>query len=202
MLEYESFDAMGLADLIARKEISPAEVLGACIRRVEELNPKLNAVVNKLYDQAHAAIARGLPEGPLRGVPILIKDITALMKGVPTTAGSRVLAEAVAETDSETVRRYRNAGLVLPGKTNTPEFGLNLSTEPTLFGATRNPWDVSRSAGGSSGGSAAAVAARMVAIAHASDGGGSIRIPASCCGVFGLKPTRGRISVALGEKHG
>jgi Asp-tRNA(Asn)/Glu-tRNA(Gln) amidotransferase A subunit family amidase len=196
MFEFESLDAIGLADLVARKEISAGEVLEASVATIEALNPKLNAVVNKLYDRARSAIRHGLPEGPLTGVPILIKDITASMEGVPTTAGSRLLVNVPAVADSDTVRRYRNAGLVLLAKSNTPEFGLNLSTEPTLFGATRNPWDLSRSAGGSSGGSAAAVAARMVPVGHASDGGGSIRIPASCCGLFGLKPTRGRISVA------
>ncbi len=203
MTEFEGFDAVGLADLVARKKISALELLEASIGRIEALNPKLNAVVTKLYDQARTAVKNGLPAGPLSGVPMLIKDITAAMKGVPTTAGSRLLANTPAETDSDTVRRYRGAGLVLLGKSNTPEFGLNLSTEPTLFGPTRNPWDGARSAGGSSGGSAAAVTARMVPVAHASDGGGSIRIPASCCGIFGLKPTRGRISVApAGEGWG
>jgi len=203
MTDWDALDAVALADRIKRKEISPDEVLDAAVQRIEATNPKLNAVVLPLYDEARAAIKNGLPAGPLMGVPILIKDITAAMKGVPTSAGSCLLADTPAAADSDTVRRYRAAGLVLLAKSNTPEFGLNLSTEPTLFGPTRNPWNRGHSPGGSSGGSAAAVAARMVPVGHASDGGGSIRIPASCCGLFGLKPTRGRISNApMGEGWG
>jgi amidase len=196
MDDFEGFDAVGLAELVARKKVTALEIVEAAIGQIEAVNPKLNAVIAKYYDEARGAAEADLPSGPLTGVPILIKDITAAVKGKPTSAGSRLLADVAADADSETVKRYRKAGMILLGKTNTPEFGLNLSTEPTLFGATRNPWNLSRSPGGSSGGAAAAVAARMVPVAHASDGGGSIRIPASCCGLFGLKPTRGRISVA------
>jgi Asp-tRNA(Asn)/Glu-tRNA(Gln) amidotransferase A subunit family amidase len=179
---------------VQRKDVSARELTEAAIARIETLNPRLNAVVTKLYDQALEAIRSGLPTGPLTGVPFLLKDINASMKGVPTSGGSGPFAKIPAPHDSETVIRYRKAGLTILGKTNTPELGLNLSTEPELFGPTRNPWSLEHSAGGSSGGSAAAVASGMVPVAHASDGGGSIRIPASCCGLFGLKPTRGRIS--------
>src|SRR5262249_1171178 len=160
----EDFDAIGLADLIARRDVSALEVLESAIGRIETLNPRLNAVVVKLYDEARAAVGRGLPAGPLAGVPILIKDITAMMAGVPTSARSRVFADVPVAADSDTVRRYRQAGMVLLAKSNTPEFGLNFSTEPALFGPTRNPWNLGHSAGGSSGGSAAGVAVRMVPV--------------------------------------
>lgn len=193
MLDFEKHDAMSLAELVANKDVAPLELTEAAIARIEKHNPALNAVVAKFYDEARKAAAGPL-SGPLAGVPFLLKDINASIKGVPTSGGSRPFSKVPAANDSESVLRYRKAGLLFLGKTNTPEFGLNLSTEPELFGPTRNPWSLDHSPGGSSGGSSAAVASGMVPAAHASDGGGSIRIPASCCGLFGLKPTRGRIS--------
>jgi amidase len=190
--ELEGYDMVGLAGLVSAGEASPEELLDDALRRVEERNPAVNAVVTPMEEQARAAIAAGLPDGPFRGVPFLLKDIRAQYAGVATTAGSRYWVDNVPDHDSELVARHKRAGLVIFGKTNTPEFAACPSTEGALFGPTRNPWDTSRSAGGSSGGAAAAVAARMVPAAHGSDGGGSIRIPASCCGVFGFKPTRGR----------
>lgn len=190
--DYPHYDALGLAELVRWKEVTPAELLETAIARVERLNPQLNAVIEKMYGHARAALSAGLPDGPFTGVPFLLKDINMAYAGVPTRAGSRFLRDFVPEGDSELVRRYKQAGLVIFGKTNTPELGLTPFTEPELFGPTPTPWDLSRAAGGSSGGAAAAVAAGMVPAAHGSDGGGSIRIPASCCGLFGLKPTRGR----------
>lgn len=191
--EYQEFDALGLATCIRKGEVSPIEVLEAAVEQVEALNPRINAVITPMYDEARKAIDRGLPQGPLRGVPFLLKDLNIYYAGAPTTNGSRFFADYIPDHDSELVARYKKAGLVIFGKTNTPEMGLIMTTEPLIHGPTRNPWNLERTAGGSSGGSAAAVAARMVPAAHASDGGGSIRIPASCCGVFGLKPTRGRV---------
>lgn len=195
--EYLDFDAVGLADLIARREVSAAEVLNAALERMAEVNPTINAVI-----YTHVADARvdaaGRSEGPLAGVPFLVKDYAAHVRGWPTTAGSRLYQNDIASADAPIVAAYRRAGLVIFGKTNLPELGLDATTEPDLHGPTLNPWDVSRTAGGSSGGSAAAVAAGIVPAAHASDAGGSIRIPASCCGLFGLKPSRGRVSFAPG----
>ena len=194
--EYVEHDGLGLAALIRSGQVSPLEVLEAAIARIEKLNPSLNAVVTKVYDEARAE-AQGLDRNAaFAGVPFLLKDLGGAQAGVPLSAGSRFFAHAAAPADAEIVRRHRRAGLMILGRTNTPEFGLNASTEPVLFGPTRNPYDLARSSGGSSGGSAAAVAARMVPLAHASDGGGSIRIPASCCGLFGLKTTRNRNSYA------
>jgi len=196
-VEYEQYDALGLADLVRRKEVAPDELLETAIGRVEARNPAVNAVVMKLYDYGRQAIARGLPDGPLRGVPFLMKDLTSPVAGVKMTRGSRFFADTPpAATDSEHVKRLRAAGLVIFGLTNTPELGLSLTCEPRLYGPTRNPWDLARVSGGSSGGAAAAVAARMVPVAHASDGFGSIRAPAACCGLVGLKPTRGRNTFA------
>mgnify|MGYP001156523416 CR=1 FL=1 len=197
---YESYDALGLAELVRRGEVTPMELLDAAIERVEARNPDLNAVVMPMYTEARSRIRSGLPLGPLRGVPFLIKDLGLFYKGFATTFGSRIYADAAAEHDSTLVKRYLQAGMVIFGKTNTPEFGLTVTTEPQLYGPCRNPWDRTRTSGGSSGGAAVAVAAGMVPAAHASDGGGSIRIPASCCGLFGLKPTRGRIPA--GPPHG
>jgi len=190
--EFESFDGLGLAELVRRRDVSPAELLDAAVSRVEARNPELNAVVTRMYDQARAAIAEGLPAGPFTGVPYLLKDLGAHYTGAVTSFGSTLFKDFVVDHDSEITARLRRAGLVIFGKTNTPELGLAPSTEPRLFGPTRNPWNPGHSSGGSSGGSAAAVAAGMVPMAHATDGGGSIRIPASCCGLFGLKPTRAR----------
>jgi amidase/6-aminohexanoate-cyclic-dimer hydrolase len=185
-------DGLGLAELVRRREVSAKELLDAAIARVEARNPAVNAVITRMYDAARAAIGAGLPSGPFTGVPYLLKDLGVLYAGAVTSAGSRAFADAVADHDSEITARLKRAGLVIFGKTNTPELGIAPSTEPRLFGPTRNPWSLEHSAGGSSGGAAAAVAAGMVPMAHATDGGGSIRIPASCCGLFGLKPTRAR----------
>ncbi len=193
IVEYDRYDGLGLAGLVQRGELKPEELLDTTISRIEKANPYLNAVVTKMYGEARESISSGLPEGPFTGVPFLLKDLGATYAGVRLTGGSRALARNIPDYDNELVRRYKAAGLVTVGRTNTPEFGLNVSTEPAFLGPARNPWDTSRSTGGSSGGSAAAVAARMVPIAHASDGGGSIRIPASCCGLFGMKPSRGRM---------
>jgi amidase len=189
--DFARFDGLGLAELVRRREVAPIELVEEAIARIEARNPTLNAVVCKLYDSARAT-ARGPLSGPLAGVPFLLKDLGATLAGTPTSEGNRRLAKIPRDADSELVVRYRKAGLVFVAKTNAPEFGLAPVTEPEAFGPCRNPWDVSRTPGGSSGGSGAAVAARMTPFAHASDGGGSIRIPASCCGLVGLKPTRGR----------
>jgi Asp-tRNA(Asn)/Glu-tRNA(Gln) amidotransferase A subunit family amidase len=190
--DYERYDGVGLAQLVKAREVKPEELLEAAVERVEQRNPAVNAVINPLYDHAKAAIAAGLPSGPFTGVPYLLKDLGVLCSGTVTSAGSVLFRGFVADHDSEIVARMKRAGLVIFGKTNTPELGLSTSTEPRLFGPTRNPWNLEYSAGGSSGGAAVAVATRMVPMAHATDGGGSIRIPASACGLFGLKPTRAR----------
>ncbi len=190
--EYASFDATGLAELVRRKEVTPLELVEAAIERIERLNPALNAVITPMFDQALALAKQDLPQGPFSGVPFLIKDIGAMVKGVRMCLGTALLKNFVPDHDNELVLRLKRAGLIMVGKTNLPELGILPTTEPRLFGATRNPWNPERSPGGSSGGSAAAVAAGMVPMAHANDGGGSIRIPASCCGLFGLKPTRAR----------
>jgi Asp-tRNA(Asn)/Glu-tRNA(Gln) amidotransferase A subunit family amidase len=199
--DYESFDAVGLAELVRTGEVTPAEVLDAALARLEARNPVVNAVVARCEpDPPDPATT----EGPLAGVPYLLKDLNCHVAGLPTTHGSRLFADAVATEDHGFVGRLRRAGMRVIGKTNTPEFGLTATTEPVLFGPSRNPWDLGFTTGGSSGGAAAAVAAGIVPAAHATDGGGSIRIPASCCGLFGLKPTRGRISAAphAGETSG
>lgn len=190
--DYEAQDALGLAAWVRNGEIAPGELLEAAVDRVEERNPRLNAIVIPAFEEARKAIEAGLPLGPFRGVPFLLKDLYAAWKGVQLTNGSRFFADAVPDYDADLVVRYRRAGLVFFGRSASPEFGITTSTESVLYGATRNPWNPERSAGGSSGGAAAAVAAGIVPAAHASDGGGSIRIPASCCGLFGLKPTRAR----------
>ncbi|MBI3455692.1 MAG: amidase, partial [Candidatus Rokubacteria bacterium] len=190
--EYEAYDGLGLAELVRRKEVAPAELVEAAIERIERRNPRLNAVIHTLYEEARARATGPLPAGPFAGVPFLLKDLAAAYAGAPLRSGSRFLAGWRPDHHAELVRRFLAAGVIVLGKTNTPELGLLPITEPRLFGPTRNPWDPERSPGGSSGGSAAAVAARMVPMASGGDGGGSIRIPASCCGVFGLKPSRGR----------
>jgi amidase len=190
--DFASLDAIAQAELVRRREVHPIELLEAAIARIEHLNPRLNAVVTRLYDQARAASAREIPNGAFSGVPFLLKDIGASYAGAPMTSGSRLLRNYVPEYDSELVRRLKSAGLIIIGKTNTPELGILPTTESVLFGPARNPWDTNKTTGGSSGGSAAAVAAGLVPMAQGGDGGGSIRIPASCCGVFGLKPTRAR----------
>jgi amidase len=191
-VEIAGLDATAQAELVRRREVVPLELVDAAIARIERLNPAINAVITPLFEQARATAKGQLPDGPFRGVPFLLKDLLALYAGAPLHAGSASMLGFVPDHDSELVARLKRAGLIILGKTNTPEFGLLPTTEPRLFGPTRNPWDTGRTPGGSSGGSAAAVAAGMVAMAHGNDGGGSIRIPASCCGVFGLKPTRAR----------
>ena len=186
-------DGIAQAELVANGELSPAELIQAAMRRIAALDPRLNAVVTRSFDRALGRLAQAKPTGPFAGVPYLLKDLTD-WEGVRFTEGSRLFLERVAQRSSPLVRLSESAGLVLLGKTNTPEFGLLPSTESLALGACRNPWDPARSTGGSSGGAAAAVAAGIVPLAEASDGGGSIRIPASCCGVFGLKPSRGRIA--------
>ena len=191
MSDMAFMDATGQAELVRKGEVTAGELVEAAISRAEKLNPALNAIVRPMYDEARE-IASGTGDGPFTGVPFLLKDLTASYAGVPLTSGSRFAENLIPDHDSELVTRFKKAGLVTVGKTNTPEFGIQPTTEPELFGPSRNPWDTERSTGGSSGGAAAAVAAGIVPMAHASDGGGSIRIPASCCGIFGLKPTRAR----------
>ena len=194
--EYDRLDAIALSGLVRHGDVTAAELLEAAIERADARNPRLNAIVARYDDEARRRARGPLPRGPLSGVPFLLKDLLAAWKGHPLTGSSRLLADNVAGDDSLVVHRLQAAGLVIFGQTNLSELGILGTTEPTMRGPTRNPWDTGRSAGGSSGGSAAAVAARSVPAAHGSDGGGSLRIPASACGVFGLKPTRGRVSLA------
>lgn len=190
--EITVLDATAQAAMVRGKQLKPIELVDAAIGQIERLNPALNAVVTPMFELARTAANGSLPDGPLRGVPFLLKDLLASYAGVRTAGGSAFLRDFIPDHDSELVVRLKRAGLVIVGKTNTPEFGLLPTTEPRLFGPARNPWNPRRTTGGSSGGAAAAVASGMVAMAHGGDGGGSIRIPASCCGVFGLKPTRAR----------
>jgi amidase len=190
--EYVQYDGLGLAELIRTRQVSAAEVCEAAVARIERINPRLNAVVTPLFEFGRRAVGQGPPSGSFQGVPFLLKDLLSLLAGAPLSFGCKALKNFVPDHDSELVRRFKQSGLVILGKTNTPEFGLVAYTEPELFGPTRNPWDLSRTPGGSSGGAAAAVAAGMVPLAGGGDGGGSIRIPAAYCGLFGLKPTRGR----------
>jgi amidase/6-aminohexanoate-cyclic-dimer hydrolase len=191
--DYADYDALGLAALVARGEVCAEELLDEAVERMERLNPVLNAVVIPMVDEARATLRADLPQGPLTGVPFLLKDLALNYAGVATTHGCRIFADHVPDHDSELVSRYKRAGLVIFGKSASPEFGLTTTTESLLFGQTRNPWNLDHVAGGSSGGASAAVAAGILPIAHASDGGGSIRIPAACCGLFGVKPSRGRM---------
>lgn len=189
----DQHDSLGLAALVRARKVSPAELLEAAIARAEALNPRFNFMAQKHYDYARRRIAEGLPKGPFTGVPWLLKDLYTYIAGELTEGGSRLYKGYRATVTSELVRRYEAAGLVIFGKTTTPEYGLTGTTENRLTGDTRNPWNPAHSSGGSSGGAAVAVAAGVIPAAHASDGGGSIRIPASCCGLFGLKPSRGRV---------
>lgn len=191
--EYDKYDALGLAELIARKQFTPLELLHAMRQRLEAINPQLNAFSQLFFDKAEAQIKQGLPKGPFHGVPFALKDLGQYLTGTITSVGSRVWKDSVATYDSTLVQRYKQAGLVIFGKTTSPELGLTTTTESALYGQTRNPWSLEHTSGGSSGGTSAAVAARILPAAHGSDGGGSIRIPASCCGLFGMKPTRGRV---------
>ena len=190
--EFDQFDALGLADLVKKGEVSALELLEESISRTEKVNPRINAVIRPMYDIARAR-AKESVEGPFAGVPFLLKDLIASYAGVEMSSGTRFYKGYVPSEDSEYVKRFKRAGVNIFGKTATPEFGITPSTEPELTGPCRNPWDPLRSPGGSSGGSSAAVAAGIVPMASASDGGGSIRIPASCTGLFGLKPSRGRV---------
>ncbi len=209
--ETQWMDATDQAALVADGEVTPAELLDAALERIERLDPQLNALTFRWFDEARATAASpDLPGGPFRGVPFLLKDLYAHMAGHPLSNGNAALKDAapLSPQDTTLVGRFRAAGLVIAGRTNSPELGSLPTTEPVAWGPTRNPWDPGRTPGGSSGGSAAAVASGMVPVAHASDGGGSIRIPASCCGLVGLKPSQGRITLgpfrtesALGVEH-
>jgi len=196
--EISTLDATAQAELVRRGELKPIELVEAAIARIERLNPSLNAVIHPLFEKARATLENALPEGPFRGVPFLVKDAVCHTAGDPYHLGMRFLKERgfVAEGDTELARRFRAAGFVFVGKTNTPELAMSATTEPLAYGATHNPWDLGHSPGGSSGGSAAAVAAGLVPVAHANDMGGSIRVPASYCGLVGLKPTRARGTLA------
>ena len=200
--EYHKYDGLGLAELIAKKQVTPLELLTAVRQRVELLNPKLNALCHLFFDKAEVQIDQKLGTGPFRGVPFVLKDLGMYLTGTITSAGSRVWKNNVASFDSTLVSRYKKAGLVIFGKSNSPELGLTATTESILFGQTRNPWSLERTTGGSSGGSAAIVASRILPMAHGSDGGGSIRIPASCCGIFGFKPTRSRVPLGPSQFEG
>ena len=201
--EYDDLDATALASLVRDGEISAREALDAAVERIEARNPQLNAVVERCFERA-ASRVDSLSDGPLKGVPFLLKDLKLQLEGTVTTNSTKLFQGRIATESSELAKRYEAAGLQILGKTNTPEFGIMGITEPITRGPCRNPWDLDHTPGGSSGGAASAVAARMVPAAHAGDGGGSIRIPASHCGLFGLKPTRGRVTMApfLGESWG
>lgn len=191
-VEYDQYDGLGLAKLVREKKISPAELCEEAISRIEKINPIINAVVTPMFDIGRAAARSPLPDGPFPGVPFLLKDLLGAYAGVKFTSGCRAYKDYIPDYDSELVKRYKRSGLITLGKTNTPEFGLMGITEPELFGPTQNPWNLGHTPGGSSGGSAAAVASGMVPVASGGDGGGSIRIPSSYCGLVGLKPSRGR----------
>ena len=198
--ELAFMDATTQAKLVRDGELEPIELVDAAIERIERLNPQLNAVVTEMFELARDAAKGPPPEGRFTGVPFVLKDLAVEYAGVRFTEGSRFLRDNISTHDQELVLRLRRAGLVIVGKTNTPEFGLWPDCECELFGATRNPWDPGRTPGGSSGGTAAAVASGMVAMGHGNDAGGSIRYPASCCGLFGLKPTRARLP--FGPEYG
>ncbi len=201
MTDLSLLDATAQAALVRAGDASAAELVEAAISRIEKVNGELNAVIHPLFDRARAAVRGGLPDGPFTGVPIVVKDLDGTLAGAPYHAGNKALKEAnyVATTTSYLFDKLERAGFVIVAKTNTPEFGLMPTAEPEAYGPTHNPWNLAHSSGGSSGGSAAAVASGMVPVAHAGDGGGSIRIPASMCGLFGLKPTRGRVSLGPAE---
>lgn len=190
--EYDQYDAMGLAECVRKGDVTAAEICEEAIDRIEKINPQLNAVVTPMFDIGRKAARQSLPDSPFAGVPFLLKDLMFAFAGVPMTSGCKTYKNHVPDYDSEMVKRYKRAGLITLGKTNTPEFGLMGVTEPALFGPCRNPWNTAHTPGGSSGGTASAVAAGLVPMAAGGDGGGSIRIPSAYCGLFGLKPSRGR----------
>jgi amidase len=190
--EYEKYDGLGLADLVCKKEVSPLELVEEAIARIEANNSKLNAVVLPLYERARQQAQGELPNGAFKGVPFLMKDLISTLEDIPTSGGNKLWKNIPATISTEMAKRWEHSGVIVVGKTNTPEFGLTPYTESDTLGPARNPWDTTRTTGGSSGGSGAAVAARFVPLASGGDGGGSIRIPSSACGIFGLKPTRGR----------
>jgi amidase len=194
--EYRKYDAVGLAALVAKGEVTAGELLELAIARADQVNPAINAIVRTQYPRARTAVAAGLPDGPLRGVPYLLKDLSIFEKDVPAGLGSALYVNFVPDHDSAYTERCKRAGLVIMGRTTTPELGLSPSTEPLQYGPCRNPWNLSYSPGGSSGGAAAAVSTGILPVAHATDGGGSIRTPAAHCALFGLKPSRGRVSYA------
>jgi amidase len=197
MIDLSFLDATAQAELVRTGEVTPVDLVDAAINRIEKLNPELNAVIYERFDRARVEAAGPLPDGPFRGVPILFKDLMCALEGEPYREGMRLLKDAgyVSPHTANLAKQYLAAGFVCVGRTNTPELGLVPTTEPHAFGPTHNPWKAGFTTGGSSGGSAAAVASGMVPVAHANDGGGSIRIPASCCGLVGLKPSRGRTSL-------
>lgn len=201
-----ALDATAQAELVRSGQVSAPELVTAAVSRAESVNGDLNAIIHPRYDEAVAEAGGDLPGGPFRGVPFVLKDLDGTAAGLPLHMGTKVLRDRgyVASEDDTLAERFRAAGLVVVGKTNTPELGLIPSTEPEVYGPTHNPWDLTRTAGGSSGGSAAAVAGGIVAMGHAGDGGGSIRIPACFCGLVGLKPGRGRVPMgpAVGESWG
>ncbi|MCG8670732.1 MAG: amidase [Pseudomonadales bacterium] len=192
--EYLKYDAVGLAELVKTNQVSAEELLNTAIQRAEQVNPKINAIINPLYDLGRKML-RDLPDGDFKGVPFLLKDLGTPLASVPMSHGSQMLRYYVPQEDGTLAKRFKQSGVVIFGKTNTPEFGLMGTTEPKHFGPSRNPWNLEHTTGGSSGGSAAAIAGGIVPIASAGDGGGSIRIPAACCGLFGIKPSRGRVSL-------
>jgi amidase len=198
----DSHDALGLAELVRKRQVSPTELLDRAIARAEALNPRFNFIAQRHYAYGRAAIAKGLPQGPFTGVPWLLKDLNTYIAGLPTENGSRFFKGYRPDVTSELVNRIERAGFVVFGKTTVPELGLTGTTENKLTGDTRNPWNPAHTTGGSSGGAAAAVAAGVLPAAHATDGGGSIRIPASCCGLFGLKPSRGRVPMGPPRTEG
>lgn len=197
---FDGIDAVGLADLVRTGQAHPRELVAAAVATIERLNPEINAVIHRRFEEARAEAEGELPDGPFRGVPFLIKDIGANQAGLPLCMGNRALKDAGnrSAADTELGTRFRRAGLITVGKTNTPELGTVPTTQPLAFGATSNPWDVTRSPSGSSGGAGAAVASGMLPMAHANDGGGSTRLPASWNGLVGLKPTRGRVPLPEG----
>lgn len=202
MSSHTEMDATGLAELVRTRQVTSEELLESAVARAESVQSRINCFSALYPDLARDQLNAGGIEGAFAGVPFVVKDLGVEVKGAPVTSGSRAFAGNVASRDSTLVERFRKSGLIFFGTTTSPEFGLTLTTESTLYGQTRNPWDVTRITGGSSGGAAAAVAAGVVPVAHASDGGGSIRIPAACCGVFGLKPSRGRMPMGPAKTEG